>query len=139
MKEIPIRSLSGEVVVIDNETLDDLRARIRGQVISPSDSTYDEARQIWNAMINRRPSLIVRCAGTADVLHGMKGATVAPEDEREFARLTADILCAPEKRAYLSALTAEDVEPWSSRHMTKRLISLYKSVCDRAGARPQAA
>jgi hypothetical protein len=68
MKEISIRSLSGEVVVLDNETLDDLRARVRGQVISPSDPTYDEVRQIWNATINRRPGLIVRCTGTADVL-----------------------------------------------------------------------
>ena len=68
MKEIQIRSLSGEVIVLDNQTLEDLRARVRGQIVLPSDSNYDEVRKIWNVMIDRRPGLIVRCGGTADVL-----------------------------------------------------------------------
>lgn len=74
MKEIQIRSLSGEVVVLDNQTLDDLRARVRGQIVMPNDSNYDEVRKIWNAMINRRPGLIVRCGGTADVLQVVRFA-----------------------------------------------------------------
>jgi FAD/FMN-containing dehydrogenase len=45
-----------------------LRERIRGQVLSPSDTGYDSARRIWNAMIDRRPALIARCAGAADVI-----------------------------------------------------------------------
>ncbi len=48
--------------------LERLRAAIRGTVITPEDSSYDDARTVWNAMIDRRPRLIVRCAGTADVI-----------------------------------------------------------------------
>jgi FAD/FMN-containing dehydrogenase len=46
---------------------DNFRSKLRGRLIQPSDPEYDQARTIWNAMIDRRPALIVRCAGAADV------------------------------------------------------------------------
>ena len=45
-----------------------LRTGLRGQVILPDDPQYDEARRVFNAMIDRRPALIVRCTGAADVM-----------------------------------------------------------------------
>jgi FAD/FMN-containing dehydrogenase len=39
----------------------------RGEVITPDDDGYDEARAIWNGAVDRRPRLIARCSGTADV------------------------------------------------------------------------
>jgi FAD/FMN-containing dehydrogenase len=48
--------------------LEGLRASLRGQLLQAGDADYDQARAIWNGMIDRRPALIVRCAGTADVL-----------------------------------------------------------------------
>jgi FAD/FMN-containing dehydrogenase len=49
-------------------TVEDLRTSMRGPVIEPNDANYDEVRQVWNGMIDRRPALIVRAQGTADVI-----------------------------------------------------------------------
>jgi FAD/FMN-containing dehydrogenase len=52
----------------DKEFVKDINATIRGEVLLPDDSGYDEARSIWNAMINRHPSIIARCQGVSDVV-----------------------------------------------------------------------
>jgi FAD/FMN-containing dehydrogenase len=44
-----------------------LRAQIAGTVLSPSDAGYEEARRVHNGLIDRRPALVARCHGTADV------------------------------------------------------------------------
>jgi FAD/FMN-containing dehydrogenase len=45
-----------------------LATRLRGPLLRPGDPGYDEARAVWNGMIDRRPALVVRCLGTADVV-----------------------------------------------------------------------
>jgi hypothetical protein len=45
-----------------------LEGQVRGQLIAPDDPGYDEARQVYNAMIDKRPALIVRAADVADVI-----------------------------------------------------------------------
>jgi len=50
----------------------DLRTRLRGGVLTASDTEYDAARAIWNGMIDKRPSIIARCAGVADVIEAVK-------------------------------------------------------------------
>ena len=51
-----------------NKDIDQLKTRLRGSVILPGDAVYDEARSVWNGMIDRRPAAIARCLGVADVV-----------------------------------------------------------------------
>jgi FAD/FMN-containing dehydrogenase len=53
---------------LDATAVEALAAVHRGPLIGPGDADYDEARQVWNAMVDRRPGLIARCAGAADVI-----------------------------------------------------------------------
>jgi FAD/FMN-containing dehydrogenase len=48
--------------------IEDLRKQVRGEILQPGDAGYDEARSIYNAMIDRRPAVIVRPSGTEDVV-----------------------------------------------------------------------
>ena len=58
----------------DRATIDELRARLRGPLVAPGDPGYDDARSIWNAMIDRRPGAIARCLGVADILAAVQFA-----------------------------------------------------------------
>jgi FAD/FMN-containing dehydrogenase len=49
------------------EKIDTLKSKLKGSVVLPDDYNYDEVRQIWNAMIDRRPAVIVQCADADDV------------------------------------------------------------------------
>ena len=69
---IAIATDNNSDAAIDQETVDALRAELRGTLLLPADGGYDEARQVWNGMIDRRPGLIVRCAGVADVIAAVK-------------------------------------------------------------------
>ncbi|HEX8982681.1 MAG TPA: FAD-binding oxidoreductase [Ktedonobacterales bacterium] len=51
--------------------LNDLKARLRGHLLQPGDDEYEKARQVWNAMIDRRPAAIARCEGVGDVLDAL--------------------------------------------------------------------
>lgn len=55
-------------------TIEELKQNISGQVVLPHDDAYEEARKIWNAMIDKRPALIVRCATTSDVVRAVNFA-----------------------------------------------------------------
>ncbi len=52
----------------DTNKIENLKASLRGRLIQPSDSGYDEARMVYNGMIDRHPGLIAQCADVADVI-----------------------------------------------------------------------
>ena len=56
---------------VEESVIEAFASTIRGDVIRPDDDTYDEARQVFNAMIDKRPGLIVQCAGVADVINSV--------------------------------------------------------------------
>jgi FAD/FMN-containing dehydrogenase len=63
-----------EGLTLDATALSELAAGFRGQLVGRQDPTYDEHRKIWNGSIDRRPALIARCAGVADVIAAVKFA-----------------------------------------------------------------
>jgi FAD/FMN-containing dehydrogenase len=71
---IELRAADGGVVQVSPETLQAFKAAFRGAVLAPDAPEYDETRRIWNAMIDRRPGLIVRCTGTVDVVQAVRFA-----------------------------------------------------------------
>ena len=60
---------------INKGTIEALQGKMRGPVIAPGDPEYDQARRIWNGMIDKHPGAIARCSGVADVMHAVQFAT----------------------------------------------------------------
>lgn len=58
-------------VPLADTVLRDFEAGLRGRLVRPADAEYDQSRRVFNAMIDRHPALIVRCAGAADVMRSV--------------------------------------------------------------------
>ncbi len=58
-------------VTFDSAAIERFGASLRGELLRPGDDGYDGARKIYNAMIDRRPALIARCAGVSDVIRSV--------------------------------------------------------------------
>mgnify|MGYP003538546421 CR=1 FL=1 len=68
--DLPAVTLDGQEIALSDAKVARLAKRLKGQVIRPGDEAYESARKVWNAAFDRRPALIVRCAGVADVQIG---------------------------------------------------------------------
>ncbi|HEX5685182.1 MAG TPA: FAD-binding oxidoreductase [Ideonella sp.] len=71
---LELKRLDGSQAAITPEALQAFKAGFKGAVLAPDDPAYNETRKIWNAMIDRRPGLIVRCTGTVDVVQAVRFA-----------------------------------------------------------------
>src|SRR5262252_9529349 len=72
MTDLTIRTLDGSTKALAPDTVAALRGKLRGSVALPGEDGYDAARSIWNAMVDRKPALVVRCLGAADVINAIK-------------------------------------------------------------------
>jgi FAD/FMN-containing dehydrogenase len=61
------RSRDGAEIALAPAALADLGAGLRGTLLTPGEAGYDDGRAVWNAMIDRRPAVVARCLGVADV------------------------------------------------------------------------
>ncbi len=68
MASLRVALRDGGTSVIPGDRVDALRSSLRGDIILTDQPGYDAARAVWNAMIDRRPALIARCAGVSDVI-----------------------------------------------------------------------
>ena len=76
MTDIKLRTFDDGTTTFDGEALGALRAGLRGQVLTQGAPGYDEARTIWNAMIDRKPGIIIRCQNASSqsaVFFGARG------------------------------------------------------------------
>ena len=69
----PIATLNGQLKEIDDASLERLRSTFRGSLVRPGEAGYTD-KPIYNAMHGRRPALIARCTGTADVVDAVRFA-----------------------------------------------------------------
>src|SRR5215211_5993851 len=82
---------AGTRQALDAVWIEELRTSVGEQLITPDDPRYDGARRVWNGMIDRRPAVIVRCRGVADVIASVR-----------FARMR-EVRVAPAKRTARAA------------------------------------
>src|ERR671933_2772903 len=69
-----IRTSDGTETVLGTQAIEQLATNLRGRLLTADSQGYDEAQTIWNAMIDRRPALIVQCAGAGDVVRAVRFA-----------------------------------------------------------------
>lgn len=77
-----VTTTDGRQIDLTQDGFDGLKSRLRGPVFTPGDTGYEDSRTVWNAMIDRRPALVVRCLGTGDVIECVR-----------FARANDLLLC----------------------------------------------
>jgi FAD/FMN-containing dehydrogenase len=82
MADLTMKTLDGGTTTVGQKAIDALASSLEGELLTAASPRYDEARTIWNAMIDRKPGLIVWCAGASDVVQAVNFA-------RENGLLTA--------------------------------------------------
>ncbi len=116
MADLTVRTLDASTKKISQDTIAALRGKLRGTVALPGEDGYDAARTIWNAMVDRRPGLVVRCLDSADVIHAVRLA----RDEKLLVavrsgghNIAGNAVCDGGLLIDLSLMTSVSVDPAS--------------------------
>ena len=99
---------------VTGEEIAALATTLRGRTCQQGDPGFDEARTIWNAMIDRRPGVVVRCRGAADVMHAVDfardhGMSIAVKGGGH--NIAGNAVCDDGLMIDLSPMTSVRVEP----------------------------
>jgi hypothetical protein len=70
-KTINLKVMSNLIKDLNTSVIDDLKSKIRGQIILANGAGYEDARKVYNAMINKHPGMIVKCVDVADVINAV--------------------------------------------------------------------
>jgi FAD/FMN-containing dehydrogenase len=99
-----------------SDALESLRSQLRGTLCFPGEPGYEQARTIWNAMIDRHPAAIIRAAGTADV---MRAVNVAREHQLVLAvrggghNIAGNAVCDGGLMLDLTPMKSVRIDPWT--------------------------
>jgi FAD/FMN-containing dehydrogenase len=74
MADLHVTTSAGGETILEATAVEEFQTNLRGDLITPGDEGYDEVRQIWNGMHDKRPGLIARCTGVADVIDAVNFA-----------------------------------------------------------------
>ena len=80
--DLPVKGLAGADIVLPGSAIEAFAAGLRGEVLLTGSQGYDQARLVWNAVFEKKPAIIARCTGAADVQQAVNFA-------REHQLLTA--------------------------------------------------
>jgi|SRR5829696_3677097 len=74
MAHLRVITPSGTEAALDKAIVEEFASKLRGELLRPGDPDYEEARLVWNDLIDKRPALIARCAGVGDVIDSVNFA-----------------------------------------------------------------
>jgi FAD/FMN-containing dehydrogenase len=72
--DVAAKSLDGADLTLPGSSVEELAARLAGDLLLPGNADYERARRIWNGMFDKRPALIARCTGASDVIQAVNFA-----------------------------------------------------------------
>jgi hypothetical protein len=74
IKSVPVLQLNNKTIALSVEAIKKLKLSISGRLLLPNEDGYEEERQVWNGMIQRRPAMIIKCLNTSDIQAVLKFA-----------------------------------------------------------------